>query len=50
MMLFDRQGGTGLGLTFFDAEDALRQGDEGLNQCHHSAKRTAQPLGWAVRA
>jgi hypothetical protein len=32
MMLVDRQAGTGLGLTFFDTEDAMRRGDEALNQ------------------
>jgi hypothetical protein len=32
MMLVDRQTGTGLGLTFFDSEDAMRRGDEALNQ------------------
>jgi hypothetical protein len=28
----DRQTDTGLGLTFFDTEDAMRRGDEALNQ------------------
>ncbi len=31
MMLVDRESGVGLGLTFFDDEDALRRGDEALN-------------------
>lgn len=31
MMLVDRQSGAGLGLTFFDTEDAMRRGDEALN-------------------
>jgi hypothetical protein len=30
-MLMDRQNGRGLGLTFFDTEDAMRRGDEALN-------------------
>jgi hypothetical protein len=32
MMLVDRKTGAGLGLTFFDDEDAMRRGDEALNQ------------------
>jgi hypothetical protein len=32
MMLVDRQTGVGLGLTFFGTEDAMRRGDEALNQ------------------
>ena len=32
MMLVDRQSGVGLGLTFFDSEDALRRGNEALNE------------------
>jgi hypothetical protein len=32
MMLVDRQSGAGLGLTFFDTEDAMSRGDEALNQ------------------
>ena len=32
MMLVDRKAGAGLGLTFFDTEDAMRRGDETLNQ------------------
>jgi hypothetical protein len=31
MMLVDRSTGTGLGLTFFDDEEAMRRGDEVLN-------------------
>ena len=32
MMLVDRQTGVGLGLTFFDTEDAMRRGDQALNE------------------
>jgi hypothetical protein len=32
MMVVDRKTGVGLGLTFFDTEDAMRRGDEALNQ------------------
>jgi hypothetical protein len=32
MMVVDRQTGVGLGLTFFDTEDAMRRGDDALNQ------------------
>jgi hypothetical protein len=32
MMLVDRESGTGLGLTFFDTEDAMRRGHEALDQ------------------
>jgi hypothetical protein len=31
MMLLDREGGTGLAVTFFDTEEDLRAGDEVLN-------------------
>ncbi len=31
MMLVDRQTGSTLGLTFFDTEDDMRQGDQALN-------------------
>lgn len=31
MLLVDRQGGTGLGVVFFETEDDLRRGDEALN-------------------
>jgi hypothetical protein len=31
MLLVDREGGTGLGITFFDTEEDLRRGDETLN-------------------
>lgn len=31
MVLIDRNGGGGLGMTFFDTEDDLRRGDEALN-------------------
>ena len=32
MMLVDRQTGVSLGLTFFDTEDALREGDRAMNE------------------
>ena len=32
MMLVDREGGTGLGISVFETEDDLRRGDEALNQ------------------
>jgi hypothetical protein len=32
MMLVDRKTGTGLGLTFFDDEDARQRGDKALNE------------------
>ena len=32
MMLVDRQSGAGAGVTFFDTEDAMRQGDQALNE------------------
>jgi hypothetical protein len=31
MMLVDRESGKGLGITIFDSEDAMRRGDEALN-------------------
>jgi hypothetical protein len=31
MMLVDRETGKGLGITLFDSEDAMRRGDEALN-------------------
>jgi len=31
MMLLDRRSGTGLGVVFFDDEEALKRGDEALN-------------------
>ena len=31
MMFVDRQSGKGLGITFFDSEEAMRRGDEALN-------------------
>jgi hypothetical protein len=32
MMVVNRQTGEGVGLTFFETEDAMRRGDEALNQ------------------
>jgi hypothetical protein len=32
MLLIDREGGTGLGVTFFETEEDLRRGDEALNK------------------
>jgi hypothetical protein len=32
MMLVDRHSGLSLGVTFFDSEDAMRRGDEALNE------------------
>jgi hypothetical protein len=31
MMLIDRQGGKGLGITLYETEDDMRRGDEALN-------------------
>jgi len=31
LMLVDRESGKGLGVTLFDSEDAMRRGDEALN-------------------
>jgi hypothetical protein len=31
MLLVDREGGTGLGVVFFETEEDLRRGDEALN-------------------
>ena len=31
MLLIDREGGTGLGVVFFETEQDLRRGDEALN-------------------
>ena len=31
MMLVDREAGTGLGITMFETEEALKRGDEALN-------------------
>jgi hypothetical protein len=31
LMLIDRAGGKGLGITLFESEDAMRRGDEALN-------------------
>jgi hypothetical protein len=32
MLLVDRQGGTSLGVVFFETEEDLRRGDEALNE------------------
>ena len=32
MMLVDRRTGIGLGLTFFDSEEAMQRGDQALNE------------------
>ena len=32
LMLVDRNTGKGIGITFFESEDAMRRGDEALNQ------------------
>jgi len=32
LMLLDRKSGKGIGITLFDSEDAMRRGDEALNQ------------------
>ncbi|HEU4941955.1 MAG TPA: hypothetical protein VFT18_01725 [Gaiellaceae bacterium] len=42
MMLVDRKTGNGLGLTFFDDEDAMRRGDEALNQMTPPADMTGR--------
>ena len=31
-MLLDRKTGKGIGITLFESEDAMRRGDEALNQ------------------
>jgi hypothetical protein len=43
LVLFDREKGLGLGLTFFDSEEELRRGDEALNAMspEGSARRTS---------
>jgi hypothetical protein len=43
LMLIDRQGGRGLGLTFFETEEDLRRGDEALNAMNPQggARRTS---------
>ena len=42
-MLIDRQNGRGMGLTFFDTEEDMRQGDEALNAMNPQgdARRTS---------
>ncbi len=40
MMLINRETGVGLGLTFFDTEDAMRRGDEALNEMSPPADAT----------
>jgi len=42
MMLVDRQSGAGLGLTFFDTQDAMRRGDEALNEMTPPADMTGR--------
>jgi hypothetical protein len=42
MMLVDRQTGTGLGVTFFDTEEALRAGDRALNEMTRPAGATGE--------
>ena len=37
MMLVDRASGRGLGITLFDSEDAMRRGDEALNNMRPGA-------------
>lgn len=32
LMLVDRENGRGLGMTFFETEEAMRKGDQALNQ------------------
>ena len=49
MMFVDRESGTSLGVTFFDSEDDLRQGNEALNAMtgpsgDSSTRRTAVEL------
>lgn len=43
LILFDREKGLGVGMTFFETEEDLRRGDEALNALspEGSAKRTA---------
>ena len=40
MMLVDRRTGVGLGVTFFDDEDAMRRGDQALNEMSPPAGMT----------
>jgi hypothetical protein len=42
MMLVDRESGVGLGLTFFDTEDAMRRGHEALNEMTPPADMTGR--------
>ena len=42
MMLVDRQTGVGLGLTFFDSDDAMRRGDQALNEMTPPADMTGR--------
>lgn len=43
MMLVNRESGTGLGLTLFESEEAMRRGDEALNAMNpgSSERRTS---------
>ena len=40
LMLIDRESGKGLGVTLFDSEDAMRRGDEALNNMSPGASET----------
>jgi hypothetical protein len=42
IMLVDRRTGAGLGLTFFDSEDAMRRGDQALNEMAPPADMTGK--------
>ncbi len=42
MMLVDRKTGVGLGLTFFDDEEAMRRGDQALNEMTPPADTTGR--------
>ena len=37
LMLVDRKSGKGIGITLFESEDAMRRGDEALNQMNPTA-------------
>jgi hypothetical protein len=37
LMLLDRTSGKGIGITLFESEEAMRRGDEALNQMNPSS-------------
>ena len=46
MMLVDRGGGRGLGIVFFESEDAMRRGDEALNKMSPSGGGRRTSVGF----